>query len=101
MQFRVPVYNPRVQTYIIIHQSVTKLELSFHINALLLRRTCSVVKPGAWLARPPPGAQESQDFSPVLTVVLQVFTHSRQSPTVRKVSRNVGYDVLLYFVSEA
>ena len=59
---------------------MTKLELSFHINAVLLCKTCNVVKPGAWLARPPPGAQQSQDFSPILTVVLQVL-HSQQAVT--------------------
>ena len=60
---------------------MTKLELSFHINAVLLCKTCNVVKPGAWLARPPPGAQQSQDPSPILSTVLQVL-HSQQAVTL-------------------
>ena len=40
---------------------------------VLLCKTWNVVKPGAWLARTPPGAQQSQDFSPIL--------HSQQAVT--------------------
>jgi len=42
--------------------------------------TWNVVKPGAWLASPAPGAQQSQDSSPILSVVLQVL-HSQQTVT--------------------
>ena len=33
-------------------------------------KTWNVVKPGAWLASPPSGAQQSQDSSPILSKVL-------------------------------
>ena len=44
-------------------------------------KTWDVVKPGAWLARTPPGAQQSQDSSPILYTVLQVL-HSQKTVTV-------------------
>ena len=47
---------------------------------VLLCKTWNVGKPGAWLARPPPGVQQSQDFSPILSMVLQVL-HSQQAVT--------------------
>ena len=47
---------------------------------VLLCKTWNVVKPGAWLTRPPPGAQQSQDFCTILSVVLQVW-HSQQAVT--------------------
>ena len=67
--------------------------------------TWNVVKPGTWLARPPPGAQQFKDLSPVLSMVLKVL-HSQQGVralTVRAVSRWVRSKVrdLLCFVSEA
>ena len=43
---------------------------------VLLCKTWNVVKPGAWLARPPPGSQQSQDFPHILPMVLQVL-HSQ------------------------
>ena len=33
-------------------------------------KTWNVAKPGAWLPRPPPGDQQSQDSSPILFVEL-------------------------------
>ena len=56
-------------------------------------KTWNVVKPGAWLARPPPGAQQSQDSSPVLFRVLQVLQAGRkrrQSLTVTQNSVQAG-----------
>ena len=46
-----------------------------------------MVKPGAWLSRAPPRAKESQDLSPILSIVLQgshleqavTFTHNQGS----------------------
>ena len=73
-------------------------------------KTWSVVKLRAWLASPLPGAQQSQNSSPILSVALQVLhsqlvvTHSHsQSFTVRAVSRQIRSKVrgLLSFVSEA
>ena len=44
-------------------------------------KTWNVVKSGAWLARPPPGAQQSQNSSPILSMVLQVLhKHQAVSP---------------------
>lgn len=40
---------------------------------LLCKNPWNVVKPGALLARPPPGSQQSQDSSPILSMVLQVL----------------------------
>ena len=56
-------------------------------------KTWNVAKPGAWLPRPPPGALQSQDSSPILSMVLEVL-HSQQAViqsqlTVRAVSRQV------------
>ena len=56
---------------------------------VLLCKMWNVVKPGAWLARPLLGAQQSQD-SPILSMVLQIlrttqavthsYSQSGQSP---------------------
>ena len=51
---------------------------------ILSCKTWNVIKPGAWLARPPLAAQRSQDFSCILSMVLQVLaltavTHSQGS----------------------
>ena len=46
---------------------------------VLSYKTWNIVKPGAWLARPSLGAQQSQDSSPILSMVLQVLHLSRQS----------------------
>ena len=43
-------------------------------------KTWNTVKPGSWLARPPPGSQQSQDFPPILSKVLWVL-HSQQVVT--------------------
>ena len=40
---------------------------------VLSYKTWNVAKCGAWLARPPSGAQQSQDSSPILSKVLQVL----------------------------
>ena len=74
---------------------------------VLLCKMWNVVKPGAWLARPLLGAQQSQD-SPILSMVLQIL-HSQQagrqsqSLPVKTVSRQVRHKVrgLLCFASEA
>ena len=75
-------YNPRTVANRHHHQSVTKLQLWFHVNTVLLHNTWNVVNPGAWLVRPPPGAQQSQDFSPILSMVLQIL-HTMQAVTHR------------------
>ena len=63
---------------------------------VLLCKTWNVVKPGAWLAKAPPGSQQPQDSSRILTLVLQGL-HSQQAE-----SRQVRGKVrgLLCFVSE-
>ena len=63
-------------------------------------KTWNVIKPGAWLARPLPWAQQSQDSAPILSLVLPGL-HSQQA--VRAVSRQDRHKVrgLLCFVSEA
>ena len=74
---------------------------------VLLCKTWNVVKPGAWLARLPPGAQ-SQDFSPILPIygaanlALTADRHS-ESLLARAVSRQVRSKVrgLLCVVTEA
>ena len=43
-------------------------------------KALDVAEPGAGLARPPPGAQQSQESSPILSKVLQVL-HSQQAVT--------------------
>ena len=52
-------------------------------------KTWNVAKPGAWLARPPSGAQQSQDFSPILSVVLKVL-HSQWAVTHSQGSVQAG-----------
>ena len=43
----------------------------FHVNAVFFcLKTWSVVKPGAWLASSPPGAQQFQECSTILSMVL-------------------------------
>ena len=46
----------------------------------LLYKTWNAVKPGAGLTRPVPGSPQSQDFSPILPMVLQVL-HLLQTVT--------------------
>ena len=55
----------------------------------VLYKTWNVVKPGAWLARPPPGAQQPQDFSPILSMALQAL-HSQQAVTPSQDSVQAG-----------
>ena len=47
---------------------------------ILSYKTWNVAKPEAWLARPPSGAQQSQDSSPTISMVLQVL-HSQLAVT--------------------
>ena len=47
---------------------------------VLSYKTWNIVKPGAWLARPSLGAQQSQDSSPILSMMLPVL-HSWQAVT--------------------
>ena len=63
-------------------------------------KTWNVVKPGTWLVRASPWAQQFQDLSPILSMVPQDF-HSQQ--IVRAVSRQVRSKVrdLVCLVSEA
>ena len=75
----------------------------FLLMLSVLYKTWNVVKPGAWLARPPPGAQQPQDFPPSYLWRCKPCTHSRQSLPVRTVSSQVRSKVrgLLCIVSEA
>ena len=51
---------------------MSKLELWFHVDIVcFVVENMNVVKPGAWLARHPPGAQQSQNSSAILSKVLQ------------------------------
>ena len=72
------LYNLRTDTNWYHHQSVTKLQAWFHDNDVLSCKTWIVAKSGIWLARPPSGAQQPQDSSPILSKVLQVL-HSQQA----------------------
>ena len=103
----VPAYNPRVQTDIIINLWPDYSSSLMLMLFVLLCKTWNVVKPGAWLARLPPGAQ-SQDFSPILPIygaanlALTADRHS-ESLLARAVSRQVRSKVrgLLCVVTEA
>ena len=76
-----PIYNPRTDSNCYHGQSVSKLQLCFHVNAVRLScKTWNAAKPGACLARPHPGAQQSQDPSPVLSKAWQVL-RSQQAAT--------------------
>ena len=96
------ISNSRKQTDIIINLWANCISGFMLMLFDLLCKTWSVVKPGAWLTRSPPGAQKSQDFPPILSMLLQVL-HSQQSLPVRSVSRQVISKVrdLLCFISEA
>ena len=55
-----PIYNSKRQTGIIINLWANS-STGFMLMLLVLScKTWNVVRPGAWLARPPPGAQQSQ-----------------------------------------
>ena len=51
---------------------------------VLLCKTWNVVKPGAWLARPLSGAQQSQDFPPSYLWCCKSCIQSSQSVTVTR-----------------
>ena len=92
-------YNPRMQTDTI--NLWTNCSSYFILMLFVLScKTWNVIKPGAWLARPLPWAQQSQDSAPILSLVLPGL-HSQQA--VRAVSRQDRHKVrgLLCFVSEA
>ena len=77
--FRVSIYNPRRAANWYYYQSVTNDKPGFMLTLLVLScKTWNVAKPGAWLARHPPGAQQSQDPSPILSMVLHIL-HSQQA----------------------
>ena len=50
------------------------------ISFVLSCKTWNIVKSGAWLARPPPEAQQFQYYFPILSVMFQVL-HSQQAVT--------------------
>ena len=89
--FGVPVYNPRVKANWHHGQSVTRLQAWLPFNAVCF----CLVKLGMWLSLglgwpgPPPGAQPSQDFSPILSMVLLTAGSPSQSLPVRAMSRQV------------
>ena len=56
---------------------------------MLMRKTWNVFKPGAWLASSPPEAQQSQDSSPVLSMMLPVL-HSQRAVTHSQGSVQAG-----------
>ena len=75
---------------------------------LFIFQSQDFVKPWVWLARPPPGAQESQDPLCVLSVLLFILVVTISAFTgrhvVRAVSRQVRRKVrglLCFLVSEA
>ena len=64
----VPVYNPSTQTDRI--NLWPNCKPGFMLMLFVLScKAWNIIKPGAWLARPPPGAQQSQNSSPILSVV--------------------------------
>ena len=56
---------------------------------VLSHKTWNVAKPVSWLVRPLPGAQQSQDSSPILSMMLQVL-HSQQALTPSQGSVQAG-----------
>ena len=82
LQFGISAYNTKMQTNIIISLWANSSSGFMLVLLALSCKTWNVVKSGAWLARDPPGAQQFQDLSPILSIVLQVshspqaFTHS-------------------------
>ena len=75
LQFGVPICNSttEMQTDIIINLWLNCNPGFLWMLFVLSCKIWDVTKPGAWLARSPPGAQQSQDFSPVLSTALQVL----------------------------
>ena len=75
LQFGVPICNSttEMQTDIIINLWLNCKPGFLWMLFVLSCETWDVTKPGAWLARSPPGAQQSQDFSPILSTALQVL----------------------------
>ena len=68
LQFRVPACHPRVQCDIIINLWAI-CHSGFTLMQFVLSYKTWSVNPGAWLARPPPACQPSQDSSPVSSMV--------------------------------
>ena len=68
LQFRVPACHPRVQCDIIINLWAI-CHSGFTLMQFVLSYKTWSVNPGAWLARPPPASQPSQDSSPVSSMV--------------------------------
>ena len=64
LQFGIPTYNPRMQTDLIINLWANHTSGLMLMLFVLPCKIWYIVKSGAWLLRPPPGAQQSQDFSP-------------------------------------
>ena len=73
-------YNPKMQTDIIINLWPNRKPGFMLMLFALFCETWDGAKPGAWLASPPSGAQQSQDSSSMLSKVLQVL-HSQQAVT--------------------
>ena len=96
--FLLPPITPSIRVF-------SSCKPSFLLMLFVLScKTWNVVKPEAWLARPPSGAQPSQNSSPLLSasLALTAGSHSR-SLTDQAVSWQFGSQVrgLLRFVSEA
>ena len=68
LQFRVPAYHPRVQCGIVVN-----LWANCHSGFVLMQFVLSCktwnVNPEAWLPGPPRGSLQSQDSSPILSMV--------------------------------
>ena len=108
MNVSVPAYNPRTQADMssICEQIAALVSCSCFLFCHV--KLGNVVKPGDWLVRLPPGAQQSQDSSGIhdasrfsLKAGIQ-GTHSQDSHS-QSVSRQVKSKArgLLCFVSEA
>ena len=49
---------------------------------ILSCKTWNIVKPGAWLTWPPPGSQQSQDFSPIFAAAAAAAKSLQSCPTL-------------------
>ena len=76
LQLNFPTYNPRMQSIIYLWANCSSgfMLMLFGMS----RKTWNVVKPGAWLTRVRPGAQQFQDLSLILSMVMQGL-HSQQA----------------------
>ena len=100
LQLRAPISYPRALANWYHHQSVTKLQLWFHVNAVHLVVQNSECCSGWGI---PLGAQQSQDSFPILSMVLEVL-HSQQVGTHSPLTVRAGWSKvrgLFCFVSEA